>query len=230
MNKRNIFSATFCCMLSAFAGTLPVSVTPAAAQSETVAIKAPAGVYGLDTAHAALLWSVKHLGISNYTGRFENLQATLNLDPANLEASSIEVTIDPKSVQTAYPADYKTTHAATGYETWDEEISRNPEFLNSDKFPAITFKSTGVERTGPRTARVTGDLTFLGVTKPVTLDATFNGEIESHPFRRVPALGLAAEGRFNRSDFGQPVGPVGDEVTIRFDGEFIRQAEPAAGQ
>ncbi|MNE38200.1 hypothetical protein D3C80_1320900 [compost metagenome] len=75
---------------------------------------------------------------------------------------------------------------------------------------------------------MTGDLTFLGVTKPVTLDATFGGEIEKHPFMQVPTIGFAAEGKFKRSDFGMPVGPVGDETTIRFDGEFLQQVAPAA--
>ncbi|OWK24893.1 hypothetical protein AJ87_16965 [Rhizobium yanglingense] len=71
-----------------------------------------------------------------------------------------------------------------------------------------------------------GDLTFLGVTKPVTLKAAFNGEIDSHPFAGVPAVGFAAEGSFNRTEFGQPLGFVGPEVTIGFDGEFIQ--DPSA--
>ncbi|MGI6246978.1 MAG: YceI family protein [Pseudochelatococcus sp.] len=224
MNKRHILTVTLLAGLSAVAGIAQVSVNPASAQA--VEIKSPAGVYKLDATHAALLWTFRHLGVSNYTGRFEKLEATLTLDTANWEASSIEVTIDPRSVQTAYPADYKAVHAKSAYATWSEDISRNPRFLNSDNFPSITFKSTKVEKTGPQTARVTGDMTFLGVTKPVTLDATFVGELESHPFLGVPVLGLTAEGRFKRSDFGQPVGgPAGDEVTIRFDGEFIRQAQ-----
>lgn len=224
MNKRTIFAATVFGVFSAFAVAAPFSITPAAAQ--TVAVKAPAGVYKLDPAHATLLWSVKHLGISDYTARFENLEATLNLDPANVEASSIEVTIDPRSVHAAYPADYKAAHANSNFASWSEDISRNPRFLNSDEFSTITFKSTKVEQTGERTAKVTGDLTFLGVTKPVTLDATFNGELESHPFLRVPAVGFSAEGRFSRYEFGQqPFGPLGEEVTIRFDGEFLQQAK-----
>ena len=60
----------------------------------------------------------------------------------------------------------------------------------------MTFVSTSVKKTGARTAKVTGDLTFLGQTRPVTLDATFNGEIERHPFANVPAIGFAAEGPF----------------------------------
>ena len=75
---------------------------------------------------------------------------------------------------------------------------------------------------------VAGGAPFLGVTKPVTLDATFNGDLEKHPFMPVPAIGFAAEGKFKRTDFGMPLGPVGDEVTIRFDAEFVQEAAPAA--
>ncbi|KAK0330672.1 hypothetical protein LTR94_031921, partial [Friedmanniomyces endolithicus] len=112
--------------------------------------------------------------------------------------------------------------------SWSEDIAKNKVFLNATAFPQITFKSTKVELTGTRTAKVTGDQTFLGVTKPVTLDATFNGDLEKHPFVPAPAIGFSAEGKFKRTDFGMALGPVGDEVTIRFDAEFIKEVAPAA--
>jgi len=218
MNGQRIFSAVIALgMLGAASG---ISLAQSAKTEATV----PAGTYKLDPTHAALLWSLKHNQISNYTARFDKLEATLKLDPAKIENSSIEVTIDPTSVATAYPADYKATHADSGFETWNEEISRSPNFLNSEAHPTITFKSTKVTSTGATTADVTGDLTFLGVTKPVTLKATLNGAIDSHPFAGVPAVGFAAEGTFNRTEFGQPLGPVGPDITIRFDGEFIQEA------
>lgn len=199
-----------------------------AASTAPVELKAPAGVYVMDPTHASLQWSVPHNSISNYTARFNTFDAKLTLDPANLANSSVEATIDPLSVDANYPGDYLGTHAATGFKSFSEDIAKSKNFLNGGVFPQITFKSTKVELTGTRTAKVTGDLTFLGVTKPVTLDATFGGEIEKHPFMQVPAIGFAAEGSFKRSDFGMPVGPVGDDVTIRFDGEFIKEAAPAA--
>jgi len=218
------------CISTAFIalGMLGATKSFSFAQSAPPAIeaKAPAGVYKLDPTHAALLWSVKHNKISNYTVRFNKLEATLKLDPAKIENSSIEATIDATSVVTGYPADYKATHASSPYKTWDEEISRDPKLLNSDAHSKIIFKSTKVTPTGPTTADVIGDLTFLGVTKPVTLKATFNGEIDSHPFAGVPAVGFAAEGSFDRTEFGQPLGFVGPEATIRFDGEFIQ--DPSA--
>lgn len=196
---------------------------PAIAQDlqPSVQVQAPAGIYELDLTHAILLWSVKHNGISNYTARFGDVSASLKLDPERIEESSIEVVIDPRSVETGYRGDYKGTHADSGFDSWDEEVARSPKFLNGDTYATITFRSTKVVSTGPATADITGDLNFLGVTKPVTLKATFNGEIEKHPFRGVPTVAFAAEGIFDRTEFGQPKGSVGSEVTVRFDGEFI---------
>lgn len=199
-----------------------------AASTAPVELKAQSGVYNLDPTHANLQWSVLHNSVSNYTARFNVYSAKLNLDAADLSKSSIELTIDPTSVDANFTGDYTGTHAQTGFKSWNEDIAKAADKLNAGAFPQITFKSTNVALTGPRTADVTGDLTFLGVSKPVTLKATFNGEIEKHPFLQVPTLGFAAEGTFKRTDFGMAVGYVGDEVTIKFDGEFIQEAAPAA--
>ena len=193
-----------------------------------VDLKAPAGAYVLDPTHAILQASVLHNSISNYTVRFNKVEAKVTLDPANLENSTVEMTVDPKSVDANYTGDYVGTHANSGFKSWNEDIANSPSNLNAGKFGQMTFKSTKVTKTGDRTADVTGDLTFLGVTKPVTFTATFNGEIESHPFMQVPAIGFAAEGTFKRTDFGMAAGYVGDEVTVRFDGEFIKEAAATA--
>ncbi|WP_375269556.1 YceI family protein [Phenylobacterium sp.] len=208
----------------------PAETAAPEAAAETAVPAVPAGVYALDPTHTAFFWSVPHNGISNYTARFSKVEATLTLDPDDLANSKIEAMIDPTSVSTAYPGDYKGTHPNTGFQSWDENIAQG--FLKAGQFPQITFVSTAVNPTGPRTAEVTGDLTFMGQTRPVTLNATFNGLLDRHPFLGVPAVGFAAEGSFKRSDFGMEAGPVGDEVKIRFDGEFVRQgdaAAPAAG-
>ncbi|MGE4373150.1 MAG: YceI family protein [Xanthobacter sp.] len=223
MKGRALFAMVLAGTISAFGATTITSAVWAQEKTETVAVKVPAGTYQLDPTHAILLWSYRHNTISNYTGRFDKISATLKLNPADISRSSISFTADPASVDVAYPADYKGTHPNSAYASWKEELARDPQFLNSDNFPKITFTSTKVEQTSPTTAKVTGDLTFLGVTKPLTLDATFEGAIESHPFMKVPAVGFSAVGTFKRTDFGQEVGFVGNEVTIRFDGEFIQQ-------
>lgn len=228
--KAAILAVSAAALLAACSPAADKGAAPAADAAATapVELKAPAGVYVMDPTHASLQWSLPHNTISNYTARFNTFDARITLDPANLANSAVEVSIDPASVDANYPGDYVGTHAATGFKSWSEDIAKNKNFLNAGAFPQITFKSTKVELTGPRTAKVTGDLTFLGVTKPVTLDATFGGEIEKHPFMQVPTLGFAAEGKFKRTDFGMALGPVGDEVTIRFDGEFLQQVAPAA--
>ncbi len=78
---------------------------------------------------------------------------------------------------------------------------------------------------GQDSAKVTGDLTLKGVTKPVTLDVTFDGETDSHPFAKVPALGFSATGTFKRTDFGLDylAGMVGDEVSVQIEGDFIQK-------
>lgn len=199
-----------------------------AAATAPVELKVPAGVYALDPTHASLEWSITHMGLSHYTARFNTLDARLTLDPANLANSSVTATIDPKSVDAHYAGDYRGTHAQTGFGSWSEDIARNAAFLNADVHKDIRFNSTKVEPTGPRTAKVTGDLTFLGQTKPVTLNVTFVGDLARHPMAGRPAIGFAAEGTFKRSDFGMSTGPLGDEATIRFNGEFIQQAPAAA--
>lgn len=194
------------------------------ASTPAVTLKVPAGTYELDVNHAYLVWTIEHFGVSHYMARFAKLDATLTLDPANLTASKVSATIDPLSVRTIYEGDYKATHPKSEYPTWDAELARSPLFLNGGKFPQITFTSTKVEQSGPRTGRMTGDLTFLGVTRPVTLDVTFVGDLASHPMRYVPVIGFSARGEFKRSDFGMPAGgPLGDLVTIAFDGEFSGQ-------
>lgn len=194
-----------------------------------VTLKVPAGVYALDPTHGSLQWSLLHMGLSHYTARFDALQGEITLDPSNLSKSTVSVSIDPKSVNAYFPAAmYKAAQGESGFASWSEDIANNPLYLNAKAFPTITFKSTAVAQTGARTADVTGDLTLLGTSKPVKLAVTFVGELEKHPFAQQPAIGFSAEGRFKRSDFGLakhlPAEAIGDEVTIRFEGEFIKAA------
>lgn len=238
MNVKAVFFApTFSALLALAACDAPAdrnAAAPTNAQPEArVELKAPAGAYALDPTHATLQWSLLHMGLSHYTARFNKVDAEVTLDPADLSRSSVIVTIDPASVDANFPdALYKANFSKTGYKSWSENIGKNPTYLNAGAFPTISFKSTAVTQTGPRTADVTGNLTLLGVTKPVTLHATFNGEVEKHPLTQRPAIGFAAEGTFKRTDFGLakalPTSAVGDEVTIRFEGEFIQKEASAA--
>jgi polyisoprenoid-binding protein YceI len=196
-------------------------------------IAAPAGEYKIDPNHASLVFRVPHMGLSNYTLRFAKLDATVTLDPTNIAASSVSGTVDPLSIRSDYPGDYRATHGPRGrnYRSWDEDLGTSPEFLNGRQFPTITFRSTAIEPTGGDTARITGDLTLLGQTHPVTMDAKLTGSMASHPFGGGGAFGVSATGTFNRSQFGMThlieAGAAGDPVTFEFNGEF-RQVQPPA--
>lgn len=187
-----------------------------AAAAKPAAAQAPAGDYKLDPSHASLEFKVSHMGFSHYTARFTDFDASLKFDPAHPENSSVEATIDPKSLAlNAPPAGFK-----------DELTGKS--WLDAAQFPAITFRSTKVEVSGANTARITGDFTLHGVTKPVVLEATFNGGYAGHPMDPHARIGFSAHGVFKRSEFGIGFGVpapgstmgVSDEVEVLIDAEF----------
>ncbi len=187
---------------------------PAAAQlAPPRAVEAPSGSYTLDLGHSSITFRVSHLGLSNYTMRFARFESTVEYDAADPTRSKLTVVIDPKSVRTDYPFPER--------EDFDKKLATDPEYLNADAFPQIRFVSRAITRTGPNTGRITGDLTLRGVTRPVTLEARWNGAIE-HPFRRVPVFGVSATGSFKRSDFGMTtlIPLVGDEVQLVIEAEY----------
>ena len=201
---------------------------PAApALSPTLQTEAPAGAYKLDLTHASITWKVMHLGLANYTARFAKWDADLNFDPTDPSKNTVSVTIDPKSVRTDYPF-AKTKDPQGKTEDFDKKVATDPTYFNAAKFPAITFKSTGVERTGEKTAKVTGDLTLLGVTKPVIIDATFNGGMKELFGQPIGAVGFSGVTTIKRSEFGFTAGApyVADDVQVLIEAEF-HQAPPA---
>ena len=135
----------FACHTAAAALAAGLLAVPAAAKN----------TYYFDQGHTEILFGWSHAGVSMQHGEFTRAKGKLILDPDNVENSSIVVSIDTRSVATGVPALDKHLKAA--------------DYLNVEKYPEITFKSTAVERTGEKTAAVTGDLTIHGVTKPVTL-------------------------------------------------------------
>lgn len=193
----------------------PVTAS-APAPAKPAAPQVPAGDYKLDPFHATLEFKVNHLGFSHYTGRFTDFDVALKFDPAHPEASSVEATIDPKSLFLPRPP--------AGFK--DELIGKS--WLDTAQYPAITFRSTKVEVTGANTAKVTGDFTLHGVTKPVVLETTFNGGYAGHPMDPHARIGFSAHGTFKRSDFGMAYGVpapgstmgVSDEVDVQIEAEL----------
>lgn len=181
--------------------------------------KVPAGAYTLDNTHASLIFKVNHLGFSNYTARFKHFDAELQFDPQNLAASKLSATVDVRSLETDFPR--------TPQLDFNAQLL-GKEWLDAATYPTITYRSTAVEPTGPKTMRVTGDLTLHGVTRPVTLEATYNGGYAGHPMDPHARIGFSAQGTFKRSDFGIANGipapgttlGVGDEVMVILETEF----------
>jgi len=201
-------------VLSASAGALLLIMSAGAAQAEPLPV--PSGTYRLEPTHGSIIWKISHLGLSHYTARLNHFDATITLDSEHPENSSVTATIDPTSVDTDYPnADKKDFNAEIAYED---------KFFNANKFPHITFQSTGIELTGGNTGKITGDLTFLGVTKPVTLDVTLNGTLPEHPMTKTAAIGFSAHTTVDRGAFGMDYGApyIGNDVEVLIEAEFLK--------
>lgn len=176
----------------------------------------PAGAYTVDKLHTSLIFRVSHLGFSSYTGRFTRLDANLQFDPNNLAASRVNVTIDPRSIE--------ADNAPSGF----MQTLAGKDWLDAERFPEMSFRSKSVEVTGPGTFRLHGELTLHGVTKPLVLEARYNGGYASHPYEPNARVGFSAQGTFARSDFGVSIGipaagttmGVGDEVAVTLESEF----------
>ena len=183
------------------------------------------GNYSLEKSHAFLWFEVTHAkGISNYRVNFTDFDASLMFDPNDLEASSATVTINPASLETNYSGDYKAGHGNSPYASWNEDLAKNPKFMNADNFPAITFASTSLTRTDDYSGKMKGDLTFLGVTKPITMHVTYNGTGNKPWWPDRDLIGFTAKTTLKRADFGMDgfAGILGDTVKVKFTGEFLQ--------
>ena len=108
---------------------------------------------------------------------------------------------------------------------FDKKLSTGKDWFNSEEYPEIRFESTKIEMTGEKEGKVTGDLTFLGVTKPFTLDVILNDAMAMHPYSKKAAMGFSAKGTLKRSDWGMShyVPNIGDEVELLIEVEFAKE-------
>jgi polyisoprenoid-binding protein YceI len=169
-----------------------------------------------DPYHTQVEFAAKHFGMMTVRGHFADIKATGTIDPDHPEASSVDVTIQVASIR-------------THNEVRDNDL-RSSNFLEAEKYPTITFKSTKIAPTGQDRYTMTGDLTIKGTTRPVTLNVVRYGEI-SDP-RMGHRIAYSAEGKFNRKDFGMTIIPmmdgrfvVSDEVQIMIEGEFVEKPD-----
>ena len=186
--------------------------TPALAQTPPTRDPAQiqAGTYAVDPGHTQVGWRVSHMGFSNYAGGFSDVSGTLELQPKNPAAAKLSVKIPVASVTT------------TSAKLTDE--LKGDQWLDAAKFPDMTFVSTKVAPEGKDRAKVTGNLTLHGVTKPVTLDVTLVGA-GVNPLSKKVTVGFEASGTLKRSEFGVKtyVPLIGDDLHLTIAGAFERQ-------
>lgn len=171
--------------------------------------KVPAGAYVFDGSHTSAAARVSHLGFTATTVMFDKIEGGFAYDPAKPEASKLNVTID-------------TTSLSSGFALRDTHL-KGEKWFNVEAHPTITFTADSLVMTGANTADVPGDLTILGVSKPITLKAKFNGVGEN--MRKAVTVGLEATTTLKRSDFGMTssIPAIGDEAVIQIDVEATKQ-------
>ena len=175
-----------------------------------------AGVYELDRTRSSLRWKVTNPSLSNYTARFTNFDAILDIDPAKLGAAALAVTIDPKSLRTDFPF----------AETFDRELIQDSTFFNSVKFPKIDFTSTKIEQTSETSFEVVGILTLIGVPRPLIIDVTI-AELREQQGNGSLALAFSATSTLKRSEFGIITRIfISDDVLLRIEGVLLRRSPP----
>lgn len=168
---------------------------------------APTGEYKLDPKHASATIKLAHMGLSHYTMRFDTIEGGYSYDPKHPAASVVRISIDPNSIDTNDPA-------------FNKEIAE--KFLETGKYPTLTFTSTKIVPGKGDHGKVEGVLDFHGVKKPVVLDVTYRGFVEMMKQQR---MGFSGSTTFKRSEFGASayVPLVGDEVTVLIEVEFVRK-------
>lgn len=188
--------------LAVFAGILALAAPLAMAQTST---------WTSDPAHSGVDFTVTHLSVSKVHGHFGNVMATINYNEADVTKSTVTATIGTDTVDTG--VDQRNNHL------------KSPDFFNVASFPTAKFTSTSVSKSGDKLT-INGNLTLLGVTKPVVLVA--EGPAGPVPgMDHKPHAGFSATTTLKRSDFGIgakfPAAMVGDEVALTIDLEVVKQ-------
>lgn len=174
--------------------------------------------FQIDNSHSEIQFSARHMMVSKVRGSFEKWSGAISLDPVNPANTSVDITIEAASINTK--------------DAQRDGHLRSPDFLNVEQHPTVTFKSSKVEVTGENTARLYGDLTIVGVSKPVTLAVEYQGAAKS-PWGTT-SYGFSASTKINREDWGLTWNAaletggwlVGKEIQIDIELELVQVAEP----
>ncbi|MEM9029471.1 MAG: YceI family protein [Pseudomonadota bacterium] len=181
--------------------------TPASAGSDT---------WKLDPAHTQIRFSWDHLGVSRQSGTFTEIYGSLEFSPTTPTAGSVEATAMVASLHTGVPA--------------LDKILKSSDYFDAKTYSRIMFRSSAVRALGPKTGEIDGQLTLRGITKPVTLNVTWNytGEHPLAPFNPVHrgqwVSGFTARATIKRSDWGisRSAPLVSDEIQIEINAEFLQ--------
>lgn len=164
-----------------------------------------------DPAHSQLVFTVRHLGISNVSGTFNDFTATINATKPDFSDAQFELNAKIASIDTRVEA--RDNHL------------KSADFFNAEKYPTLNFKSTKVTKAGKDKFKVTGNMTMHGITKPVTVNLEYNGSVVN-AMNKKETHGFTVSGVIKRSDFniGEkfPAPMISDEVRIHADGEFTK--------
>lgn len=169
--------------------------------------KVAAGTYQVDAAHTQVTWTVNHMGFSMLQGQFGASEGSITIDPAKLAQTKVDVTfpVDQLSVTSAKFAEHL----------------KSKDFFDASANPTARFVSTAVVPQGANRARLNGNLTIKGITKPVSLDVTFVGA-GANPMSKKTNFGFTGTGTIKRSDFGLGMAApiVSDQVKLTVNAAF----------
>jgi polyisoprenoid-binding protein YceI len=183
--------------------------------STQVAPQATTTTWNIDPVHSVAEFKVKHMMISNVKGQFTGLKGTLVLDESDITKSRVETSIEAASITTR--------------DAQRDAHLKSADFLDVEKFPELTFKSTRISRAGEGQLKVAGDLTIHGITRNEVFTVEGPTPPAKDPWGNT-RLGLSATTKINRKDFGLNWNAaletggllVGDEVTLTLDVQFVK--------
>ncbi len=164
-----------------------------------------------DPPHSQLGFTVTHMGISDVSGTFNDFDVAINSTKPDFSDASFELTAKAASIDTRVEA--RNNHL------------KSADFFDVEKYPELTFKSTGIRKVGTNKYKITGNLSLHGITKPVTMDMAYRGSVVNSMNKKTTA-GFSVTGQIKRSDFQLgdkfPEAMISDVVRIKADGEFTQ--------
>ena len=169
------------------------------------------GIWKNDDPHSQLGFTVKHLGIADISGTFNDFDAVITSTKSDFSDAVVELSAKINSIDTR--VDARDNHL------------KSADFFDAAKYPTLDFKSTSIKKSGKNKYKLTGNLTLHGITKPVVMEMQYKGSIEN-PMSKKQTAGFQVTGVIKRSDFnigsGFPPPMISDEVQIKADGEFVQ--------